>query len=282
MRQYLKLVEDIIEFGDERGDRTGTGTRAVFGAQMRFDLRKGFPLLTTKKMPWKAMVSELLWFIEGSTDERRLAEILHGTRDPEKKTIWTANAQAKWWQDKVNSPYDCGRIYGAQWRSWKRPDGTTVDQLEDLIDGIQRDPHGRRHIILGWNPGELDLMCLPPCHCLFQCFVSKGRLSGQLYQRSVDSGLGLPVNIASYALFIHMLAQVCDLEVGEFVWTGGDTHVYLDHIVPLTEQLSREPKKLPTLSCKRPLIRNIEEFRMDDFVLEGYDPHPKIEMQMSV
>jgi thymidylate synthase len=247
----------------------------VFGHQMRFDLRLGFPAITTKKLAWKAVVSELLWFIEGSGDERRLAEILHGTRDSEKKTIWTANAEADYWKSKAKFEGDLGRVYGVQWR-----DFGGVDQLQQLIDGIKKDPSGRRHILSAWNPAELDQMALPPCHVLSQFDVTDGYLSCQLYQRSCDMFLGVPFNIASYALLTHIIARECGLKVGDFVWTGGDCHIYTNHVDAVKEQLSREERALPTLFMT--VNKKFNEYTMEDFVLENYNPHPAIKADMAV
>jgi thymidylate synthase len=242
---------------------------------MRFDLRTGFPAVTTKRLAWKSVVSELLWFIEGSGDERRLAEILHGTRDPEKKTIWTANAEADYWKPKAKYEGDLGRVYGVQWR-----DFGGVDQLQNLIDGIKKDPSGRRHILSAWNPAELDQMALPPCHVMSQFDVTDGYLSCQLYQRSCDMFLGVPFNIASYSLLTHIIARECGLKVGDFVWTGGDCHIYTNHMDAVKEQLSREPRALPTLYMT--VNKKFNEYTMEDFALENYNPHPAIKAEMAV
>lgn len=283
MKEYLDDLRFILENGEERSDRTGTGTRSVFGMQTRYDLRKGFPAVTTKKLAFKAVVSELLWFIEGSGDERRLAEILHGTRDPEKKTIWTANAEAEYWKPKARYDGDLGRVYGVQWRRWQTPNmGLSVDQLANLIVGIKKDPHGRRHILSAWNPGELDQMALPPCHILAQFYVSKNNeLSCQLYQRSADFPLGVPFNIASYSLLTHMIAQECGLKVKEFIHTIGDAHIYLNQIPYIEEQLKREPLPLPVLWLNNK-ITDITKFTMDDILLIGYNHHPHIDIPFSV
>lgn len=275
MKQYHQALEHILENGKQKTDRTGIGTISVFGHQMRFDLRLGFPAITTKKLAWKAVVSELLWFIEGSGDERRLAEILHGTRDSEKKTIWTANAEADYWKSKAKFEGDLGRVYGVQWR-----DFGGVDQLQQLIDGIKKDPSGRRHILSAWNPAELDQMALPPCHVLSQFDVTDGYLSCQLYQRSCDMFLGVPFNIASYALLTHIIARECGLKVGDFVWTGGDCHIYTNHVDAVKEQLSREERALPTLFMT--VNKKFNEYTMEDFVLENYNPHPAIKADMAV
>jgi thymidylate synthase len=275
MKQYHQALEQILENGKQKTDRTGIGTISVFGHQMRFDLRLGFPAITTKKLAWKAVVSELLWFIEGSGDERRLAEILHDTRDSEKKTIWTANAEADYWKPKAKFEGDLGRVYGVQWR-----DFGGVDQLQNLIDGIKKDPSGRRHILSAWNPAELDQMALPPCHVLSQFDVTDGHLSCQLYQRSCDMFLGVPFNIASYSLLTHIIARECGLKVGDFVWTGGDCHIYINHIDAVKEQLSREERALPTLFMS--VNKKFNEYTMEDFVLENYNPHPAIKADMAV
>jgi thymidylate synthase len=275
MKQYHQTLEHILENGKQKTDRTGIGTISVFGHQMRFDLRLGFPAITTKKLAWKSVVSELLWFIEGSGDERRLAEILHGTRDSEKKTIWTANAEADYWKPKAKFDGDLGRVYGVQWR-----DFGGVDQLQQLIDGIKKDPSGRRHILSAWNPAELDQMALPPCHVLSQFDVTDGYLSCQLYQRSCDMFLGVPFNIASYALLTHIIARECGLKVGDFVWTGGDCHIYSNHVDAVKEQLAREERALPTLFMT--VNKKWNEYVLEDFVLEKYDPHPAIKADMAV
>jgi len=276
MKQYHDLLEDILNNGEVKDDRTGVGTISVFGRQLRFDLTVGFPAVTTKKLAWKSVVSELLWFIEGSGDERRLAEILYGSRDPERSTIWTGNAQAAYWTPKARYHGDLGRVYGVQWRDWRG-----VDQLSNLIEGIKNDPNGRRHIITAWNVDELDKMALPPCHVLAQFYVSNGKLSCHMYQRSVDVFLGLPFNIASYALLTHMIAQVCDLKVGELIISTGDTHIYSNHVEQVKEQLSREEYPLPLLFLN-PDIKNINKFSMDDTLLFDYKSHGTIKADMAV
>ncbi len=276
MKQYHDLLEDILNNGEVKDDRTGVGTISVFGRQLRFDLTVGFPAVTTKKLAWKSVVSELLWFIEGSGDERRLAEILHGSRDIERSTIWTGNAQAAYWAPKARYDGDLGRVYGVQWRDWRG-----VDQLSNLIEGIKTDPNGRRHIITAWNVDELDNMALPPCHVLAQFYVSNGKLSCHMYQRSVDVFLGLPFNIASYALLTHMIAQVCDLKVGELIISTGDTHIYSNHVEQVKEQLSREEYPLPLLFLD-PKIKNIDKFIMDDILLFDYQSHGTIKADMAV
>ena len=276
MKQYHDLLEDILNNGEVKDDRTGVGTISVFGRQLRFDLSKGFPAITTKKLAWKSVVSELLWFIEGTGDERRLAEILYGSRDTERSTIWTGNAQAAYWVPKAKYDGDLGRVYGVQWRDWRG-----VDQLTNLIEGIKKDPNGRRHILTAWNVDELDQMALPPCHVLAQFYVSNGKLSCHMYQRSVDVFLGLPFNIASYALLTHMIAQVCDLKVGELIISTGDTHIYSNHVEQVNEQLSREEYPLPALFLN-PDIKSIDKFSMDDILLFDYQSHGTIKADMAV
>ena len=287
---YLNALKQILEDGDDRPDRTGVGTKSIFGLQMRFDLAQGFPAVTTKKLAWRACVSELLWFIEGSGDENRLKEILHGDRYSEKKTIWSDNAKAEYWTKKrlQRHPGDLGRVYGVQWRRWRAPLVRinkvvlqNCDQLLSLIEGIKADPYSRRHIITAWNPGELELMALPPCHMMAQFYVNNGRLSCQMYQRSADMFLGVPFNIASYALFTHMIAQVCNLEVGELIITIGDAHIYSNHIEQVTEQLKRKPLPLPTLKLN-PEIEVITDFDMTDIELVDYQSHEAIAAPMAV
>jgi len=294
MREYHDALREVLNRGSDRTDRTGIGTRSLFGLQTRYNIRGHFPAVTTKRLAWRAVVSELLWFIEGSGDERRLAEILHGTRDPEKKTIWTANAQADYWAPNAQYEGDLGRVYGVQWRTWRKFNNMsweddlqvghyeTVDQLQNLIDGIKRDPFGRRHILTAWNPGELDQMALPPCHVLSQFYVSDdGELSCQLYQRSADMFLGVPFNIASYSLLTYMIAQVCDLTPGTFVHTIGDAHIYLNHLDAVREQLGRVPLTPPVLRLD-PTIGDINKFTMDDIFLENYESYPPIKAPMAV
>ena len=283
-QKYLNLLRHVLDEGLDRRDRTGTGVRSIFGVQTKFDLRGGFPLLTTKKMLLPSIASELLWFIEGSGDERRLAEIRFGKpRDQltDKQTIWTANAQAPYWKAKAKFEGDLGRVYGVQWRKWLGPDLTEVDQLADLIKGLKRDPFGRRHILMAWNPGELDEMALPPCHVLCQFYVSGDELSCLLYQRSNDLFLGSPYNIASYALLTYMLARVCGLQPGDFIYSQGDVHIYHNHFDAVEEQLARAPKPQPLIYIE-PGITNIEEFKMDNFDIINYDPHPMIKAPMAV
>lgn len=273
---YLDLLQKVMNEGVDRGDRTGTGTRGIFGAQMRFDLSKGFPAVTTKKLAFKAVKSELLWFLEGSSDDNRLKE-LNGSE----RTIWTANAEADYWKPKAAFPGDLGRVYGVQWRKWKRADGTEVDQIAEAIRMIREDPTSRRIIVNAWNVGELGDMALPPCHIFFQFFVANGKLSLQMYQRSCDLFLGIPFNIASYSLLLHMVAQVTGLEVGEFIHTLGDTHIYQNHFDAVKEQLAREPFPAPTLWLN-PEVKDIDSFTMDDIKLLNYESHASIKAEMAV
>jgi thymidylate synthase len=303
-QQYLTALRDVLETGTRRDDRTGVGTISRFGMQQRYDLSQGFPAVTTKRLAWKSVVGELLWMIEGSGDERRLAEITHGTRDGT-VTIWTPNALAPYWRPRAKFEGDLGRVYGVQWRHWRatkprEAEGTfkdgfgstyrrtgnnvevrEIDQLKDLIEGIQADPYGRRHILTAWNPGELDAMALPPCHCLAQFYVADGRLSCQMYQRSCDMFLGVPFNIASYSLLTAMIAQVCGLKVGEFVHVLGDAHIYLDHVEQVKEQLTREPLPMPQLYLN-PEITDITKFTTSDIRLENYQSHDVIRAKMAV
>jgi len=281
MKQYLDALKYVFDNGVDRKDRTGTGTRAVFGMQQRYDLKDGFPAITTKKLAWKSVCSELLWFIEGSGDERRLSEILHGTRDVEKKTIWTANGNADYWKPKAKFEGDLGRVYGVQWRHWKNFDNHETDQLKVAIEQIKNNPTSRRIIINAWNPGELDKMALPPCHAFMQFFVADNKLSLQMYQRSCDMFLGVPFNIASYSLLLHMVAQVCNLKVGEFVHTLGDAHIYNNHFSQVKEQLNRKPLPLPRLVLNKN-IDDIDSFKMEDISLENYEHHPPIKAPMAV
>jgi thymidylate synthase len=299
MKQYLELLQDILDNGEIKDDRTGVGTISVFGRNLRFDLRKSFPAVTTKKLAWKACVGELLWFIEGSSDERRLAEITHGSAEG-KATIWTPNALAPYWQPKAKFKGDLGRIYGVQWRHWNKDtiekdmgpahkggtrlavDRTEVDQLKNLIEGLKNDPNGRRHIISAWNAGELDQMALPPCHILAQFYVNKNKeLSCHMYQRSVDVFLGLPFNIASYALLTYMIAHCCNLIPGELIISTGDTHIYKDHIDQVKQQLSRTPLEAPDLWLN-PDVRDIEKFTMNDISLLDYKSMDSIKASMAV
>ena len=258
MIQYLDLMRKVLDTGIEKTDRTGTGTLSVFGHQMRFDLADGFPLLTTKKLHLKSIIYELIWFLSGDTNISYLKK--NGVR------IWDE------WADANG---DLGPVYGAQWRSWPKKDGSTIDQITNLIADLKSNPDSRRLIVTAWNPSDVNDMALPPCHCLFQFYVARGKLSCQLYQRSADVFLGVPFNIASYALLTMMIAQVCNLEVGEFVHTLGDAHLYSNHLEQAELQLSRETKALPTMKIN-PKIKNIFEFIIDDFELINYDPHPHI------
>ena len=299
MKQYLDLLQDILDNGEIKDDRTGIGTHRVFGRHLRFDLRRGFPAVTTKKLAWKACVGELLWFIEGSSDERRLAEITHGDRESA-TTIWTPNALSPYWKPKAKFEGDLGRVYGVQWRHWNKDtvekdmgkahkggirlavDRTEVDQLANLIQGLKNDPNGRRHILSAWNVSELDQMALPPCHVMSQFYVNKNKeLSCHMYQRSVDVFLGLPFNISSYALLTHLIAQVCDLNVGELIISTGDTHIYKDHVEQVKEQLTRTPFELPQLKLN-PDINDINNFTMSDIQLENYQSHGPIKATMAV
>jgi thymidylate synthase len=302
MKTYLDSLKFVLENGQVREDRTGVGTIGVFGMQQRYDLTKGFPAVTTKKLAFKACLGELLWFLEGSGNERRLAEITHGDAEG-KVTIWTGNALSPYWKPKAKFDGDLGRVYGVQWRYWRKPTemesyytwentpkgmqarikpALHVDQITQLIEGIKKDPYGRRHILTAWNPGELDEMALPPCHCFAQFYVTAdGRLSCQMYQRSCDMFLGVPFNIASYSLLTHMISQVCGLEAGEFVHVLGDAHIYLNHVEQVKEQLAREPLPLPTLWIN-PEVRDIFKFTMEDFRLDGYTSHNSIKAPMAV
>ena len=276
MKQYLDALKFCYQSGENVNSRAGA-VRKSFGYQMRFDLSKGFPAITTKKLAWKAVVSELLWFIEGSNDERRLAEILYEDKRDNlinKKTIWTQNAEADYWKSKSKFKGDVGKIYGVQWRSFNG-----VDQLKKLIDGIKNDPNGRRHIISSWNPPELEKMSLPPCHVFSQFFVSENKLSCQLYQRSCDMFLGVPFNIASYSLLTHMLARECNLDVGYFIHSLGDFHIYAEHFDAVKTQLKRSPMKLPTLEFE---TKNFFKYGINDFYLKNYEHHAKIEAEMNV
>jgi thymidylate synthase len=310
MQQLHELYQKVLETGTYSEDRTGTGTIKLIGQQMRFDLQLGFPATTTKRLAWKSMSSELLWFLEGSQDERRLCEILYGTRDEDKKTIWTDNYQTQ----GIALGYqngNLGPVYGKQWREWedvvilpgiysevvkhtemgynmveRTMSGMyimkrVIDQISVLIDGLKNNPYGRRHILSAWNVGDLDKMALPPCHSFSQFFVVDGKLSCTLYQRSADLFLGVPFNIASYSLLTHMLAQVCGLEVGEFIWIGGDCHIYSNHVDQVKEQLSRTPKELPTLEIDTS-INDIDSFTMNSFSLKNYNPDASIKAPMAV
>ena len=264
MQQYLSLLNRILTEGATKTDRTGTGTMSVFGNQMRFNLADGFPLLTTKKLHLKSIIYELLWFLRGDTNVHYLQE--HGVR------IWNE------WEDENG---DLGPVYGHQWRSWPDYNGGTIDQIQNVLDLIRNHPDSRRMIVSAWNPAEVEQMALPPCHCLFQFYVADGKLSLQLYQRSADTFLGVPFNIASYALLLQMMAQVSGLEAGEFIHTTGDTHLYLNHLDQARLQLTRTPRPLPKMRIN-PDVKNLFDFRYEDFQLEGYDPWPHISAQVSV
>ena len=264
MKQYLDLCERVLREGTEKHDRTGTGTISVFGHQMRFNLEEGFPLLTTKKLHLKSIIYELLWFLKGDTNVKYLQE--HGVR------IWNE------WADENGG---LGPVYGHQWRSWPDYQGGHIDQIANLVHSLKNNPESRRHLVCAWNVAEVDKMALPPCHCLFQFYVAEGKLSCQLYQRSADSFLGVPFNIASYALLTMMLAQVTNLQVGEFVHTFGDLHLYLNHIDQAKEQLSRTPRALPNMKIN-PDVKDIFDFKFEDFELENYDPYPTIKAPIAV
>lgn len=303
MKQYHDLLEDILKNGERKDDRTGVGTYSVFGRNIRFDLRTGFPAITTKKLAWKAVVGELLWFIEGSGDERRLAQITHGDKEGS-VTIWTPNALAPYWKHKAQYEGDLGRVYGVQWRHWKTPvyhkaetftddfgsqynrEGNLhvkeTDQLKNLLEGLIKDPNGRRHIINAWNAGELDQMALPPCHVMSQFYVNKNKeLSCHMYQRSVDVFLGLPFNIASYALLTHLIAKHCGYKVGELIISMGDTHIYDSHVEQVKEQLTRIEFPQPTLMLNYNKT-NIFDFTMEDIMLDGYQSHGQLKATMAV
>jgi len=264
VRQYLDLMKDILETGVSKTDRTGTGTLSVFGRQLRFDLSKGFPLLTTKKLHTRSIFIELLWFLKGDTNIKYLHD--HGV------TIWDE------WADEKG---DLGPVYGHQWRSWPTPNGQTIDQITNVLNQIKQKPDSRRHIVTAWNPAEVDKMALPPCHAMFQFYVADGKLSCQLYQRSADYFLGVPFNIASYALLTHMFAQQCDLLPGEFVWTGGDTHLYTNHIEQAKLQLSREPFDIPQLNIRQKPA-SIFDYQFEDFEIVNYQAHPGIKAPIAV
>ncbi|MEZ7887268.1 MAG: thymidylate synthase [Flavobacteriales bacterium] len=264
MNQYLELLKHVKENGTVKSDRTGTGTTSCFGYQMRFNLAEGFPLLTTKKLHLRSIIHELLWFLKGDTNIKYLKD--NGVK------IWDA------WADENG---DLGPVYGYQWRSWPNPDGSQTDQIEKLIDSLKNNPDSRRHIVSAWNPSFIDDMALPPCHCLFQFYVADGKLSCQLYQRSADVFLGVPFNIASYAILTMMIAQVCGYEVGDFVHTFGDVHIYSNHMEQADTQLSRDPRPLPQMKLN-PEVKNLMDFTFEDFTLENYDPHPHIKAAVAV
>lgn len=264
MQQYLDLLSKILEEGNQKSDRTGTGTISLFGYQMRFDLQKGFPLLTTKKLHTRSIIHELLWFLKGDTNIAYLKE-----------------NEVRIWDEWADENGNLGPVYGHQWRSWPTADGRTIDQISNLINQIKRNPDSRRLIVSAWNVGDIEKMALPPCHCLFQFYVADGKLSCQLYQRSADTFLGVPFNIASYALLTLMVAQVCDLEPGEFIHSFGDVHLYNDHIEQAKLQLTREPRPLPQMKIN-PDVKDIFGFTINDFELVNYDPHPHIKAKVSV
>ncbi len=264
MQSYLALMAQILDQGIDQMDRTGTGTRSLFGAQLRFDLADGFPLLTTKKLHLRSIIVELLWFLRGDTNVR-----------------WLQERKVKIWDEWADANGDLGPVYGKQWRDWEAPDGRHIDQIAELIALIKRDPASRRQIVSAWNPGELAAMALAPCHCLFQTQVAAGRLNLQLYQRSADLFLGVPFNIASYALLTHMLARECGLQPGVFVWTGGDVHLYANHLDQARLQLAREPRSLPRLVMAE-RGQGIDGYEPEDFAFEGYDPHPHIAAPVAI
>ncbi len=264
MQTYLDLMSHVLENGTDRGDRTGTGTRSVFGYQMRFDLSKGFPVTTTKKLHLRSIIIELLWFLRGETNVK-----------------WLQERGVSIWDEWADEDGELGPVYGYQWRSWPTSDGESIDQIKGLIKSLKENPNSRRHIVTAWNPALVDDMALPPCHTMFQFYVADGKLSCQLYQRSADIFLGVPFNIASYALLTMMLAQVCDLEVGDFVHTFGDAHLYHNHFEQAKEQLSREQLALPTMKIN-PDVKDLFEFSFEDFTLEGYEAHPNIKAPIAV
>ncbi|MGB0898838.1 MAG: thymidylate synthase [Psychrobium sp.] len=264
MKEYLELMQHIVDTGNDKSDRTGTGTRSVFGYQMRFDLSQGFPLVTTKKCHLRSIIHELLWFLNGDTNISYLTD--NGV---------------KIWDEWADDNGDLGPVYGKQWRSWPKEDGQFVDQISELVELLKNDPNSRRMIVCAWNVGELSEMALSPCHCLFQFYVADGKLSCQLYQRSCDVFLGLPFNIASYAMLTHMLAQQVGLEVGDFIWSGGDTHLYSNHMEQVALQLSREPRALPTLKINRK-PDSIFDYKFEDFEISDYEPHPHISAPVAI
>lgn len=288
MKQYHDALEHILKHGKDRNDRTGVGTRGVFGYQMRFDLRNSFPAVTTKKLAWRSVVSELLWFLEGSTDERRLAEIHYDKPRSElvgKTTIWTANADKQGKElgyKNTDTVKELGPVYGHQWRTWDAKIGY-VDQIAQVLEGLHYDPNGRRHIISTWNADQVQVMALPPCHTLFQFHVQDGELSCQLYQRSADMFLGVPFNIASYSLLTHMFAQLLNLKVGDFIWTGGDCHIYTTHFDAVNLQLSRTPDAGPVLEMPKFItLEGLVETKPTDYKLIGYNPQETIKAPMAV
>ncbi len=264
MKQYLDMMQHLIDNGADKGDRTGTGTRSVFGYQMRFDLQKGFPLTTTKKLHLRSIMIELLWFLNGDTNIQYLKD-----------------NKVKIWDDWADENGDLGPVYGEQWRAWKKPDGSTIDQISNVVEAIKKTPDSRRILVVAYNPGVADEVALPPCHSLFQFYVANGKLSCQLYQRSCDIFLGVPFNIASYALLTHMIAQQCDLDVGEFIWSGGDVHLYSNHFEQAEEQLSRDILKLPQLLIKRK-PKDLFNYQYEDFEIVNYEAHPSIKAPIAV
>ncbi len=273
MKQYLDALKYIMDNGGDKPTRTGVDTRGVFGMQFRYNMADGFPAMTTKKLAFNAAKAELLWFISGSSDVKELQKL--GCH------IWDANAEADYWKPKARFEGDLGRVYGVQWRNWQAPDGRTIDQLQDVIERIKKNPYDRRLIVSAWNPGEIDQMALPPCHSFYQFSVADNKLSVHMYQRSCDMFLGVPFNIASYSLFLHMVAQVTGLEPGEFVHTLGDAHIYHNHFDQVKEQISREPFPLSKLRLN-PEVKNIDDFKMDDIELVDYQCHPGIKAPMAV
>jgi thymidylate synthase len=273
MKQYLDALNYILKNGTDRPNRTGIPSRAVFGMQMRYHMNDGFPAVTTKKFAFKTMKAELLWFISGSSDVKKLQEL--GCH------IWDANAEAEYWKPKARFEGDLGRVYGVQWRSWLKPNGSIIDQLQDVIQRIKKQPYDRRLIVMAWNPGELDEMALPPCHTFFQFFVANNTLSLQMYQRSCDMFLGVPFNIASYSLLLHMIAQVTGLTAGEFIHVLGDAHIYHNHFDQVREQLLRDPLPLPKLVLNKS-VTDINDFNMDTIQLTGYEHYPPIKADMAI
>jgi thymidylate synthase len=282
MKKYLEALEQIQKKGIEKKTRNAV-TKSLFVIQMRFDLSEGFPAVTTKELPFKSVLSELLWMIEGSGNERRLSEILHGTRDKSKKTIWTANAEANYWLERGHSDFegDLGRVYGVQWRNWTNQFGEKIDQLKEIIERIKKDPNDRRLIVSAWNPGELKYMALPPCHRDFQFYIADGKISLHMNQRSCDMFLGVPFNIASYSILLHMVAQETGYKVGEAVFTFNDAHIYKEHYEAVEEQLKRTPGELPKIWLN-PDVKSIFDFKMDDVKLVDYNPQASIKAKMVV
>lgn len=273
MKQYLDALQYILDNGVDKPNRTGIDSRAVFGMQMRYNMADGFPAVTTKKLAFNSVKAELLWFISGSSDVKDLQKL--GCH------IWDANAEADYWKPKARFEGDLGRVYGVQWRSWRRPDGEEIDQLKEIIERIKKDPSDRRLIVIAWNPGELDQMALPPCPAFFQFFVANDKLSIHMYQRSCDMFLGVPFNFASYSMLLHMVAQVTGLKAGDYIHTFGDAHIYLNHFEQVKEQLNRKPLPLPKLWLN-PEIKDIDDFKMDDIQLVDYQSYPGIKAPMAV